>query len=181
MTMLAALPMLAQATGSPPAGGSSNTLLIWAIALIGVAIALFIIELFIPSGGLIGFLSAAALVGGIVCLFGVDTTLGLVSTLAVLIALPFVIGLAIAIWPNTWVVQLMMLKNAERPGAATPSPAAGVRVGQRGRAVTDLRPVGTVVLEGQRTECLGLGGMIEAGSDVEVVAVDGAQVKVRRV
>ena len=51
----------------------------WGIVLLGVALALFFVEVFIPSGGLIGIVAGVAAVFGIVLLFRVDTTLGLVT------------------------------------------------------------------------------------------------------
>jgi membrane-bound ClpP family serine protease len=57
----------------------------------------------------------------------------------------------------------------------TPAPP----VGTTGVAMTDLRPVGTCRFGDGRYECLADRGMIESGSEVEVVAVDGMQVKVR--
>ncbi|MEX0885956.1 MAG: NfeD family protein [Phycisphaeraceae bacterium] len=177
-----------------------GTAILWAIVLIGAAIALFFLELFVPSGGLIGTAAAVLLVSGIVVLFGVNTTLGLLAATIAMIALPFAVAFAIKIWPDTPIGRALTLRTPARAGADAdvdsgdsdetdeplpPRPGARVvttlPVGTEGRAVTDLRPVGTVRFDDQREECLALGGTIEAGTLVRIVAVDGMHVKVRPV
>lgn len=182
------LDVLAQVTttpvpGGPGAGsaaGGGSGLLLWGIVLLGVALALFIVEMFVPSGGLIGFLSAASLVTGVVFLFRVDTTLGLLSALAALVAVPILLGLMLKVAPHTWIAQLLTLKDDESITTAPPPIAdTPVRVGQRGKALTDLRPVGTCLIDGRRVDCVAHGGMLTRGTEVEVVAVEGLEVRVR--
>ncbi|MCC7409561.1 MAG: hypothetical protein IT442_15965 [Phycisphaeraceae bacterium] len=153
---------------------------LWAVLCLAIAFVLFFIEIFIPSGGLLGILSFASLVGGIALLFKVDTTVGLIGAIAALLAIPFLFALAIKIWPNTPLFKYILLKTPPTP----PPPAAGdapapVNVGDRGRTLTALRPVGTCLIHHQRLECLADGTVVEAGIDVEVVGVDGMQIKVR--
>jgi len=155
---------------------------LWAVLCLAIAFILFFIEIFIPSGGLLGILSFSALVGGIALLFKVDTTVGLIGAIAALLAIPFLFALAIKIWPNTPLFKYILLKTPSTPSP----PAAGdapmpVSVGDRGRSLTALRPVGTCLIHHQRLECLADGKVIEAGIDIEVVGVDGMQIKVRSV
>ena len=188
---------LAQQTANGDDDGHGAAIL-WAIALLGAAVLLFFLEVFVPSGGIIGTASAVLLVAGIVVLFGVDTTLGIIATTIAMIALPFAIGFAIKIWPDTPLGRALTLRTPGhddpaggdardeegdeplpgRPGARVVST---LPVGTQGQALTDLRPVGTVRFDGQREECLALGGTIEAGTTVRIVAIDGMHVKVRPV
>jgi membrane-bound ClpP family serine protease len=177
--------LLAQANNAPSEDGSA--LVIWALALIGLAVMLFLIEVFIPSGGLLGIASAISVVAGIIMLFWHNQVLGMIGAIVTLLALPFVFGFALKVWPDTPFGRLLTLHappsrpepgEADQPskGAAA---SAGVAVGQRGRAVTEMRPVGTCVFDGRREECLASGGLIEPDTPVQVVAVDGRQIKVR--
>jgi membrane-bound ClpP family serine protease len=52
-------------------------------------------------------------------------------------------------------------------------------VGHKGEATTELRPVGTCVIDGRREECLATTGVIERGTPIEVVSQDGMYIKVR--
>lgn len=162
----------------------------WAVTLLGIALLLFFVELFIPSGGLIGFVATAALIGGIVLLFWVNTTLGLIGMLVALVSAPFFFMLAVKIWPSTPIARWLTLSSEQRREMETEQtegdpndladPLRGL-LGATGRAITDLRPVGTCILRGARQECLAERGVIRAGSDVRVVAVDGMHIKVRAV
>ena len=90
--------------------------LIWAVLLLAIALALLFAELFVPSGGVISFFAACSLILGIVMLFKVDTKLGLVGAIVVLLATPFLFAAAIKIWPNTPIARLLLLKNAPSRG-----------------------------------------------------------------
>jgi membrane-bound serine protease (ClpP class) len=52
-------------------------------------------------------------------------------------------------------------------------------IGKQGLALTDLRPVGVIDLDGQRTDALAETTYIKAGSRVRIVQADGSQIKVR--
>jgi membrane-bound serine protease (ClpP class) len=54
-------------------------------------------------------------------------------------------------------------------------------VGSEGVARSDLRPVGIVLIDGQRVDCITEGAMIDSGARVKVIAVEGNRVIVRRV
>lgn len=161
----------------------------WAVALLGLALILFFIEIFVPSGGVIGVAAAAALIAGIVILFGIDTRLGLLATFVALVTSPLFFALAIKLWPNTPIARMLTLHTEQRreledadveddPNALA-DPLRRL-LGATGQALTDLRPVGTCLINGERTECLAERGVIRAGSEVRVVAVDGMHVKVRQ-
>lgn len=178
---------LAQAPANAPAPGT-NELILWAVVLIGVAVALFFAELFVPSGGLLGACAALSLIGGIVMLFRIDTTLGLIGAILSVLAIPFALYGAMKIWPHTPVGRALTLGSIdeemesaydEQVPPPAPTHESSVEVGTRGKALTDLRPVGVCLLDGKRCECLSESDVIPAGSDVSVVFADGMQIKVR--
>ncbi|NBC10652.1 MAG: hypothetical protein GVY24_02825 [Planctomycetes bacterium] len=184
-SFLSVFAWLAQTQPAPGGESDDGTFwAVWGVLLIGAAIMLFFVEVVVPAGGLIGLAGAAALVTGVVLLFRVDTTFGLIGAIAALIALPIVIGLALKVWPDLPVGRLLILRSEKRDDAEAgdePEAAPGTpNVGRTGEAMTDLRPIGTCVIDGKRQECLASGGMIEAGEAVRVVSVDGMQIKVAR-
>ncbi len=191
-TSTAWMTLFAQAAGSPTAQTGTSEHVIWAVVLLGMAVALFLAELFVPSGGIIGVLSALCLIGGIVMLFWIDTTVGLIGSIVTLIALPFAFAAALWIWPNTPIGRALMLGDPDEtdtgkdplngqpdPALSTSHHAQAVSVGVEGKALTELRPVGICLLEGKRCECLSIGGIIDPGTPVRVVAADGMQIKVK--
>lgn len=163
-----------------------NPLIIWAIICFAVALVLFIVEIFIPSGGLIGLGAGAALIAGIVLLFQINTTLGLVGAIVSLTALPFIIGFGLKVAPGTPILRMLTLQSLPGPSADARSLERGdaeggdeALVGQEGVAVTDLRPVGTCMIAGRRRECLSDSGIVRSGTRVRVILDDGMQIKVR--
>jgi membrane-bound ClpP family serine protease len=161
----------------------------WAVALLGAALLIFFLEAFVPSGGILGFVSGVCAVIGVVLMFGVNTTAGLITSFLVLLAIPFLIGFAMKIYPNTPFGKWVILGNQETNPQSTADmielsePESGriIRVGDRGRTLTPLYPVGTVLINQHREECLAQGDMIDQEQDVQVVHIDGNEIFVRKV
>ena len=172
----------------PPAQTTANqsNLMLWAAVLLGLAVLLFFLEVFIPSGGIIGMLSVVSMVAGIVMLFRIDTTLGLVGAIVALAALPFLFGFALKIWPHTPIGRMLTLGNPESNSDKTPQASAGnmsdanpkALIGKTGKALTDLRPIGTCLIDGRRVDCIADHGLIKEGTTVRVAVSDGLQIKV---
>lgn len=159
-----------------------DMLIILAMLLIAAAILIFFIEIFVPTGGVLGVLAGLALVSGIVILFYKDTMLGLIGAIVSLLALPFVMGFGLKILPNTPIFKRLTLTERQRataPRDLDRELAAVVAVGDIGKTITELRPVGTVLIKGQKIDCLANWGTIPPGTQVRVVSVDGMQTKVR--
>ncbi len=154
---------------------------LWAIVLLAVALLLVFAEVLVPSGGVLGFLAAICLIGGVVLMFRVDTTLGLVSAIIAVIALPFVLGFAMKIWPNTPIGRRLILQSTQRDANpdSDAAPDTDDLVGAAGISLTELRPVGTCLINGRRLDCLADAGVIEPDQPVRVISVDGMQIKVR--
>ena len=170
--------LLAQTAPNQPA--STTSYATWGIILLGIALALFFIEVIVPSGGIIGFLSAVSMIAGIVMLFKFDTTVGLIGAIISLIAVPFLFAFAIKLWPNTPIARMLMLKNPPRQDTQTDSGSTPDQlVGKKGEAMTDLRPIGTCLIDGQRKQCLAVSGLIRSGRPIRVVSADGMEIKVR--
>jgi len=164
---------------------SPEATIVWAIAIIALALVLFFLEVLLPSGGLLGVLAGGGLVVGIGMLFYADTTTGILGTIIALVALPFVLGFGLKILPHTPIFRAITLHNQQPARSPLGRDADGtvpeVRPGDRGRAITELRPVGTCQVGNRRIECLASHGVIAAGHDIRVVSVDGMQTKVEEV
>jgi membrane-bound serine protease (ClpP class) len=150
-----------------------------AVILLAVALMLFFVELFIPSGGLIAILGGVAVVSGIFLLFKADTTLGLIGIICTMIAVPCVLAVGMKIWPHTPIGRMLILKDPPPSPVDAHKTAPGQLVGASGEALTDLRPIGTCLIDGKRIDCMAETGIIESGTRVHVTIDDGMQVKVR--
>ena len=158
--------------------------LIWAILILVLGLMLFLLELFIPSAGVLSFLAVMALITSIVTVFryhgmGVGTVYltgvcGLLAMLAVLF---------VRWWPDTPIGRRIL--NLPRRGAgdednsgAQHNPRAQL-VGQYGHAKTKMLPSGAIQVAGRTYDAMSEGMAIECGQAVEVIQVRANRILVR--
>ncbi len=158
---------------------SDALVIMGAFALAG---GLIVLELFIPSHGVLTIAAATSLIYGIVQCFLVSQWLGFVVTIVTLASLPVFILALVKIWPNTWIGKRVAIRRPPEalPGQSIPDAGRlGKLLGQSGEAITDLRPVGAVMFDDERVDCVAQTGQIEKGGKVEVIRVEGVRVVVR--
>jgi len=173
--------LLAQQTQQSQQTTGDNATLLIAIVLLVAALALFVVEVLVPSGGLLGLGSAGCLIGGVVMMCMVNLTWGLAVAIIALAALPFALGFAIKIWPDTSIGHWLSLQEPKPANESASISQQDQRIGAEGQAVTDLRPIGTCLIDGRREQCLASHGMIEAGQHVRVVSCAGMQLRVEAI
>ena len=162
-------------------------MLFWGLGLLAAALLLVVIEVFVPSGGLIAFISAGSAIAGVFCLFKVSPTWGLIGILCVVILGPLTFSFALRVWPSTPMGRKMM-------GEQTPEQIEAARqaelkererlaslIDAEGVVLTDLRPVGVVQIGGERFDALAESAFIRAGTKVKVTVVASNQIKVRAI
>lgn len=158
-----------------------NTAPFWPIACMAAGLTLLIVEVFVPSGGLIGFLAVGLLVISLWQAFAISAGTGAVFVVALIGLLPGVLALAFYLWPKTPMGKWIFLPPPD-PEQFAPEPA-GPRlahlVGQYGRTLTPLRPSGLVDFEGRRLDALSEEGLIPSGALVRAVQIRAGQVIVR--
>lgn len=162
---------------------SSESYLAWGIALIAASIVLIFVEVFIPSGGLIAVTAGISACTGIVFLFIHDQMWGFIGLAATLVLGPMALTFAFKAFPHTPIGRRMILgtKNLDPMRVAERHNALLALLDAEGEAITDLRPVGVVRIEGKRHDALAEGPMIEAGSRIRVVVIEANQIKVRKI
>ena len=156
----------------------------YAIIFFALAFILFIMELFIPSGGLLGVLSIICVITAVVAMFFIDMTLGLSAMIVSLILIPCAVAVAVKVMPHTYVGRKLI--HVDRQDGKSVRYEEGrdtdpkKLIGATGTSLSALRPVGTCKIGDDRLECLSIAGAIEAGTLVEVVSVDGIEIRVRQ-
>ena len=141
------------------------------LLLYGVGVLMLVAEIFIPSHGIltvagVGFLGAA--VAQTFMDYGRDA--GIIAVGTCLVALPVFGYLSIKYWRRTPIGRRIVPNNPMLTSADTSVPIEQLRtmVGEAGRTVSPLRPVGVCVFGGRRVSCVAELGVVEAG--VEVIA-----------
>ncbi|USN99036.1 MAG: hypothetical protein H6810_12950 [Phycisphaeraceae bacterium] len=164
-----------------------EALFIWGLALIGIAVVLLVAEVFVPSHGLLTATAAVLALAGVVMLWLFDTVWGVIGLLTVLVLGPTVVYWMVKTMPYTPVGRAIL---GGRPEAEVEAQADAERdhllrrrslVGMRGSALSDMHPVGDVLVDGETFEALAEHSWIDAGAEVEVTRADGLEIKVRGV
>ena len=160
------------------------TATIWVAVLLLVGLAVMMLEVFIPSGGILGFVSVAAILTAVVTAFLELGALPGMTVLAItVLAIPTVLSLAFRWFPETPLGRRVL---PPPPDPSDVLPGATRRrqlrefVGRGGHAVGELLPWGTVEIGDLVVEAMSESGPISAGTAVEVVGVQGMSLVVRR-
>lgn len=158
--------------------------------LVGIGLVLLAVEMFVvPGFGIVGALGIAAVLGGLaMSLIGPGDTPAVILwavwriVIALLVALLAALVL-LRIVPRLPLARRLILQSDLGHGPAYGSaPETDQRwLGQRGRALSVLRPAGIADFQGQRVDVVSDGDMIDPGEAIEVTRVDGNRIVVRRI
>jgi membrane-bound serine protease (ClpP class) len=154
--------------------------IIGAVLLLVAALGFVVAELFVPTHGVLAVIAGICALAAVVVASSVSVVLGVGFGLVVVVATPVVFFYAAKIYPQTAVGKRVLL--------APPSPVMTdsgeipeAAVGDRGVAMTVLRPAGSVEIRGRRVNCVSEAEVIGAGTAVEVIRVAGSRVVVKAV
>lgn len=156
--------------------------LYWAILLLVFGLGLIVLEMFVPSGGVIGFISLAAVVTSIIMAFRYSEYTGIGFMAAAVLGTPLLVALLFKWWPNTPLGRRILLNV---PNGDDVLPDADLRktmkalVGKIGTAKAMMLPGGPVVVEGHAYDAVSEGMAIQSGDPVQVVEVRGTRIVVR--
>ncbi len=151
----------------------------WAIVLMLLGCALVALEVFVPSGGILGVLAGLAIIASVIFAFRTDRSLGLVFVLISMVAVPSILALAFKIWPLTPLGKAFL---GELPSEEETRPIDTRRqlVGRLGIAKSKMLPSGSVIVDGEWIDAVAQGDAIEPGEKVIVIEVRGNRVMVRK-
>lgn len=147
------------------------------ITLMVVGALLIAAESFLP-GMIAGIAGACCVVAGVIegyAKFGLRT--GSLILLCVLAGLMVGFWLWVKFFPESRLARVFISdKTVGDIGTERPE-----LLEQTGEALTPLRPAGTVLIKGRRVDVVTEGQMIERGTPVRVIAVEGMRVVVRAI
>jgi membrane-bound ClpP family serine protease len=157
----------------------------WAAILLLVGLSLVMVEIFIPSGGVIGFLSFASIIAAIVMAFYQSgPTIGIMFLSVSCVAVPAVLSAAFRLLPGTPMGK-RLLPDIPSPEDVLPDREDRRRlrllIGRVGRSKSKMLPSGAVMIDGQTIDAMSEGQPIEAEQPVRVIDVRGTMVVVRPV
>jgi len=141
-----------------------------------------LMDFFLPTGGVLSFLGAIAIVAAIILGFVEGSTFGLMLLVSTAIVLPFLFAVAIKFWPHTPLGRLILIPRPKDEDVL-PEPIRDHRlemlVGRHGVAKCKMLPGGAVRVEGKTYDAVSNGMPIENDEYIEVVAVRNNRLVVR--
>jgi membrane-bound serine protease (ClpP class) len=152
--------------------------LVWSILLMLVGCVVLVLEVFIPSGGVLAVISAAAFIGSIVIAFQRGPVTGFTFVMSTVVAVPLVLMLAFHYWPKTKIGKAF-LGELPRDEDVLPDDPHRALAGRVGIARSKMLPSGAVEIDGQMIDALSQGQAIEPGQYVVVTEVRANRVVVR--
>jgi len=155
----------------------------WAIALFLLGLFLVSLEAFIPSAGALGLVAGSVLIWSIYQGFVASTACGVSLIVATVVALPMLFALFVKWWPLTPLGKRMLISVPDDPDELLPDGEVyrqvQSQIGKRGTAVTDLLPNGRITIEGTGFDAVTEGVLVDAGTPIEVIEVQGNRIVVR--
>jgi membrane-bound serine protease (ClpP class) len=155
---------------------------IWMILLLVVSLALACLEMFLPSGGILAFLSLTALIASIAYGFMVGPIIGFVYLIFLIIVIPLLVRWMIRWWPSTRMGKRLIVNPddfADQEDQA-PDPRKAL-VGKEGVARSRMMPSGMVEVERTRYDAISDGVPIDPGQPIRVLRMQGTTLVVRPV
>lgn len=156
---------------------------IWTCILLMIGIMFAVLELFVPSGGILAFFSFACFCASVVFAFHQGMVFGLAFLAVVLVGLPIMVWQMFVIWPYTPIGRKMLLDPETDPALAPDENAERFEelIGKIGVAKSRMLPSGIVSIEGTQYDALSEGEPIDPGTKIVVVKANQLNIIVRAV
>jgi membrane-bound serine protease (ClpP class) len=151
----------------------------WAILLGAAGVVLILLDLVVPSHGVLSVMGVLSFAGGIGVCFRINPWIGMAILITSLVLAPLAFHWFSHAWPKTKMARGLVLAplEPEKPGAV---PLA-VHIGQVGRSISELRPAGVCEFGDVRVEAVSDVGMVRPGQRVEVIEIVNRRPVVRAV
>ncbi|NQU21528.1 MAG: hypothetical protein HQ567_09610 [Candidatus Nealsonbacteria bacterium] len=157
---------------------------LWPLLLLVLGMGLAILEIFFPSAGILGFLSASAILAAIILGFRAENSaVGFIILLVAIVGLPMVVVAAFKYWPKTAIGRRILLMEHEDGDEVLPDDPRKDHIrgliGQIGQTKCKMLPAGAIIIDGRTVDAVSEGMPIDAGCQVRVVEVRANRVVVR--
>jgi len=156
--------------------------LLWAVVSMLLGLSFVMLEVFIPSYGILGFLAFSSLATSVVMAFLHSPLTGATFLGIMMVALPAIVVLALNIFPHTPIGKRLLLK-APDPEDVLPQDEhfqllKGL-IGKVGKARSMMLPSGAIVVDGRTVDAVSDGMAVSAGQMVKVIDVRGNRIVIR--
>ncbi len=153
---------------------------LYQIGIFFVGIVCILVELLLPTVGLLAGVGVAAMLYSVVLALGGDINAIYAMAISFVLAMA-IFALIVNKLPSSRLWKKLVLQDASRSerGFVSAEDRSSL-VGKTGEVLTELRPAGSALLDGNPVDVVSEGAYIEKGETVRVVSVNGSRVVVRR-
>jgi membrane-bound serine protease (ClpP class) len=157
--------------------------LLLAIVLLCLGIGLVVLEVLLPSGGLISVLATGAFVGALVLGFMESTTTGVIFIAVIIVCLPITVAWSFKFFPRTAIGKKTILNPtvetpAQRGTAGVSDEDYTALIGKKGVAITPLRPSGIALIDDKRYSVVTSGALLDKNTPIVVTEIQGNSIVV---
>ncbi|MBA4535876.1 nodulation protein NfeD [Bacillus aquiflavi] len=151
------------------------------IILFVIGIGFIIAELFIP-GGILGILGLVSIFTSIILAGGNITQMAVSLLIAIGVAILVSTIMLKVFGKRMKFLQRIILTDSTNTESGYVSNRSRLElIGVEGHTLTDLRPSGTVIIDGERIDVVSEGGFIQKNTKVKVVKAEGSRIVVREI
>ena len=156
-----------------------NDSLFLPIVLQLAGIVVIIAEIILPSGGILSIAALGLFGYSLFIVFNeISNTVGLAFVAADLVLIPVLVIVGLKLLARSPVTLRKTLSRKE--GVSSQSSELDSYIDMEGTAVTDLRPAGIAVINGNRVDVVTRGEYLEKDASILAIAVTGNQIIVRK-
>jgi membrane-bound serine protease (ClpP class) len=145
-----------------------------------LGLVVIVVEIFVPSLGLLAAMAAGILFYSLYLVFTtISFTMGMVFLGVDILLIPVILVLGFKALGASSLSLHKKLSSKE--GVSSQAPDLVSWKGKIGEAITDLRPSGTVMIDGKRLDAVTDGEYVDAGTPVVVTLVSGNRIVVDKI
>ena len=153
---------------------------IFPILLQVLGLVVIVVEIFVPSLGILAVMAAGILFYSLYLVFTtISYTVGIVFLGVDILLIPVILILGFKALGASSLSLHKRLSSKE--GVFSQAPDLVSWKGKKGEAITDLRPSGTVMIEGNRLDAVTDGEYVDAGTPIVVTLVSGNRIVVDKI
>ena len=143
------------------------------LVLIAAALVFALIDVFVPSAGILLTLAVVSGIGSVFYGFRAGTTTGMTLLTVVLAAVPVFAFLIVKVWPNTFIGRRVLLEPPEPYVPTAQQTGENLRefIGVEAKTDAPLLPTGQIMIDHHPYNAVAESDLLDAGQDVRVVDV----------
>ncbi|MGL4595648.1 MAG: NfeD family protein [Thermoguttaceae bacterium] len=157
--------------------------ILWMLMFLSIAFLCAVLEVFIPSAGVLTALAFMALITSVVFAFLHDSYLGFTYFTFISSAIPFLFWGLTSLWSRTPIGRRILLDPKDDPALKPSETFLEMKslIGHKGITRSSMFLCGLIEIEGKHYNAISESEPLEPNTPVIVVEVDGVQLLVRRI